>query len=156
MLLPLWPKSTDTASIGTPEISNSTLGVSLKRWPYPFSISANLKSFHSDRCQVPMAVCRVEFPVQKKYLSLNRGTVRSASATNSGRTQYTGQPVFFCVYRKSLFPLSISVRRLTASPILIPEKRSSRHRGSSLAYWTPVYPSLPNTCLRYRLRASNT
>ena len=142
--------------MGTAFNKSDTANVSLNRCPYPFSIPASLKSFQSDRCQVPMAVCRVELPVQKKYRSLNRGTVRSASATNSGRTQYTGQPVFFCVYRKSLFPLSISVRRLTASPILIPEKRSSRHRGSSLAYWTPVYPSLPNSCLRYRLRASNT
>src|SRR5580704_503047 len=33
---------------------------------------ANLKSLCRDRCQVPIAVCSVELPVQKKYLSLKR------------------------------------------------------------------------------------
>jgi hypothetical protein len=60
----------------------------------PVGTFANSKRRCKRRCHFPFALRTVDAPVQKKYRSLERGAVSNASATASGKTQYTGTPVF--------------------------------------------------------------
>ena len=74
----------------------------------PFGMFASLKSLRSRVAPTPDGTFQLSTTTPKeKYLSLTLGVTSNALATASGRTKFTGTPVF-CVYReKTQFPDAI-------------------------------------------------
>jgi hypothetical protein len=89
-----WPSRTDTLSIGTPARSNSTANVSRNRWACPSCIFASLNSLRKRVCQLRTMLSSFPLPLQKKNFSVTLGVAASADTTKSGRTVFTGTPVF--------------------------------------------------------------